>query len=115
VLELDLDALPPAPPPPLQPIPRFPAVERDVSFLIEATRSAAEIAAVIRAHAEPLLVEVQPREDYRDPAHVPKGKKSMLWSLTYRAADRTLTDAEVRAAHDRLIASVASALALQVR
>ena len=115
VLELDLAALPAVPPPPLRPIPRYPASERDVSFLIDASRSAAEIAAEIAAQGETLLVDVRPREDYRDPGHVPAGKKSMLWSFVYRAPDRTLTDAEVRAAHERLVAALSAKLALQLR
>jgi phenylalanyl-tRNA synthetase beta chain len=115
VLELDLSSLPPVPPPPLRPIPRFPQVERDVSFLVDAARSAAEIAALIASMKEALLVDVRPREDYRDPSHVPAGKKSMLWSFVYQAADRTLTDAEVRAAHDKLVAALSERLALQLR
>jgi phenylalanyl-tRNA synthetase beta chain len=115
VFELDLAALPAVPPAPLRPIPRFPTAERDVSFLVDTNRSAAEIAAEIGAQREALLVEVRPREDYRDPGHVPVGKKSMLWSFVYRAPDRTLTDAEVRAAHEKLVAAISAKLTLQLR
>jgi len=115
VAELDLTALPAVPPPPLRAIPRFPAVERDASFLIDLDRSAAEIARLIDDEREPLLVDVMPREDYRDPQHVPSGKKSMLWSFVYRASDRTLTDAEVRIADERLLAALTSKLGLQLR
>ena len=54
--------------------------------------------------AEPLLRDLAVLEDYRDPKYAPAGKKGMLWTLTYRADDRTLTDAEVDAAHARVVA-----------
>ena len=48
-------------------------------------------------------------EDFRDPKYAPAGKKGMLWTLTYRADDRTLTDAEVDAAHARVVAALKQA------
>ncbi len=90
-------------------------MERDLSFLISAERSAAEIARAISAHEEPLLVDFASREDYREPAHVPAGQKSMLWSFTYRAPDRTLTDAEVKSAHERLLGALVSRLDVRQR
>jgi len=54
-------------------------------------------------------------EDFRDPKYVPAGKKGMLWKLTYRADDRTLTDAEVDAAHARVVAALGAAHAIAIR
>jgi phenylalanyl-tRNA synthetase beta subunit len=39
----------------------------------------------------------------------------MLWSLTYRADDRTLTDAEVDAAHARIVAAAKVTPSLSIR
>ena len=55
------------------------------------------------------------REDYRDPKYAPAGKKGMLWSFTYRADDRTLTDAEVDAAHERVVAALKQARRSAIR
>ncbi len=115
VFELELGALPPAPKRAPRPIPRHPAVERDISFFIDEAVTAARIEGIVRGLGEPLLVEVLPREDYRARPQVPAGKKSMLWSLVYRASDRTLTDAEVRAADERIVAALASQLGAQAR
>jgi phenylalanyl-tRNA synthetase beta chain len=115
VLELDLSALRPQPAPPLAELPRFPAVERDVSFLIEADRTSAEIARAIGSLEVPLLSGFAPREDYRDASHVPAGQKSMLWSFTYRAPDRTLTDVEVKKAHEHLVGALVGKLGLRLR
>ena len=71
--------------------------------------------ALLASAAEPLLRELAVREDYRDPKYAPAGKKGMLWSLTYRADDRTLTDAEVDAAHARVVAALKQAESVAIR
>jgi phenylalanyl-tRNA synthetase beta chain len=97
------------------PPPRFPAVTRDISFWIDVADSADEQRARMVAAAGPLLRDLAVLEDYRDPKYAPSGKKGMLWSLTYRADDRTLTDAEVDAAHARIVAAAKVAPSLSIR
>jgi phenylalanyl-tRNA synthetase beta chain len=46
---------------------------------------------------------------------IPTGKKSMAYSLTFRAADRTLTDAEVNEAHERIKKQLQAKLACAIR
>jgi len=67
------------------------------------------------AAAEPLLRELAVLEDFRDPRYVAPGKKGMLWTMTYRADDRTLTDAEVDAAHARVVAALEAAESIAIR
>jgi phenylalanyl-tRNA synthetase beta chain len=97
------------------PPPRFPAVTRDVSFWIDVAVTAAEQRAAMLAAAQPLLRELAVLEDFRDPKYAPAGKKGMLWSLTYRADDRTLTDAEVDAAHALVVDKLAASRPIQIR
>jgi phenylalanyl-tRNA synthetase beta chain len=97
------------------PPPRFPAVTRDVSFWIDVAVTAAEQRAAMQSAAEPLLREVAALEDFRDPKYTPAGKKGMLWSLTYRADDRTLTDAEADAAHARVVEKLTAAHPIAIR
>ncbi len=97
------------------PPPRFPASTRDVSFWIDAGVTADHQRALLTAQAEPLLRDLAVLEDYRDPRYAPAGKKGMLWTLTYRADDRTLTDAEVDAAHARIVAALKSAPSVVLR
>ncbi len=52
-----------------------------------------------------LLVDVRVLEEYVGDKR-PAGQKGMLWSFTYRAPDRTLTDAEVQTMHDELVAAL---------
>jgi len=88
------------------PPPRFPASTRDISFWIDAGVTADDQRLLLSAGNEPLLRELAVLEDYRDPRYAPAGKKGMLWTLTYRADDRTLTDVEVDAAHARIVAAL---------
>ena len=95
--------------------PRFPASSRDLSFWIDAGVTADEQRALLASAAEPLLRDLAVLEDYRDPRYAPPGKKGMLWTLVYRAEDRTLTDAEVDAAHARIVAALKSAPSVVLR
>jgi phenylalanyl-tRNA synthetase beta chain len=55
----------------------------------------------IREAAGPLLVNTRLFDVYRG-APVPAGRKSLAYALTYQAADRTLSDEEVSAAHGQV-------------
>ena len=96
-------------------LPRFPAVVRDLSFFVEEKLPAARIASAIAELREPLREDVRVLEDYREPGKVPAGSKGMLWSITYRAPDRTLTDQEVNACQVRLVEHLRTALGIDVR
>jgi phenylalanyl-tRNA synthetase beta chain len=97
------------------PPPRFPAAARDVSFWIDVAVTADAQRAALASAAEPLLRELTVLEDFRDPKYAPAGKKGMLWTLTYRADDRTLTDAEVDAAHARVVAALGRSCVIAIR
>ena len=97
------------------PPPRFPSATRDLSFWIDAAVTADEQRTAFLASAEPLLKDVAVLEEFRDPKYAPAGKKGMLWSMTYRASDRTLTDAEVDAAHGRVVGALQAARGIQIR
>jgi phenylalanyl-tRNA synthetase beta chain len=95
--------------------PRFPSVTRDISFWADASVPAHDQQAAMRGAGEALLREVAVLEDFRDPKFVPAGKKGMLWTLTYRSDERTLTDAEVDAAHARVVQALGQVISIQIR
>ncbi len=85
-------------------LPRFPSVTRDLAIVVPANLAHGTIEGELRGGNEPLLTGVELFDVFTDPTgqRVPAGRRSLAYSLTYRAADRTLTAEEVRAAHDRL-------------
>jgi phenylalanyl-tRNA synthetase beta chain len=94
----------------LRGVPRFPAVARDLAFVVDAGVPAERLLEEIRgADSGRLLENVALFDVYRGPP-VPEGRKSVAFGLSLRAPDRTLTDAEAdalcSAIRDRLKSSV---------
>jgi len=77
-----------------QPLPRFPAVERDLAVVVEETVAAGAILAAITESAGDLLESARAFDEYRG-AQFAEGRKSVAFTLTFRSPERTLTDAEV--------------------
>lgn len=110
--ELDLDGLSACVPTETrfaQPLPRHPSVVRDLSILIDDVLSAETVRGTIRTIAPPTLVDIREFDRYQGKG-IPDGKVSLSVRLTFRAADRTLTDAEVHAAMDAIVAALTNDL-----
>jgi phenylalanyl-tRNA synthetase beta chain len=89
-------------------IPRFPAASRDIALLAPLALAHAEIERALLAAKEPLLTGIELFDVFTDAtgAKIPADRKSLAYSLTYRAADRTLTAEEVNAAHAKVKAQL---------
>jgi phenylalanyl-tRNA synthetase beta chain len=81
----------------LRGVPRFPAVARDLAFVVDAAVPAEKLLEEIRAADTAKLLEHVALFDVYRGAPVPEGRKSMAFGLSLRAPDRTLTDAEADA------------------
>jgi phenylalanyl-tRNA synthetase beta chain len=75
-------------------LPQHPGIERDLALLLAEGQMASQVADTIRAAGGVLLESVAPFDVYSGPG-VPGNMRSVAWRLRFRAADRTLTDAEV--------------------
>ncbi|MDD4879035.1 MAG: phenylalanine--tRNA ligase subunit beta [Candidatus Omnitrophica bacterium] len=75
-------------------LPRYPSSSRDISLIVDDKVSNKDIVGTIKEACGDLAVDVSPFDLYRG-EQVPKGCKSILYSVEYRAPDRTLTDGEV--------------------
>jgi phenylalanyl-tRNA synthetase beta chain len=94
--------------------PRFPAVLRDIALVVEAGMSAEAVRALIREVGGTLLEEAALFDVYTGD-RVPSGRKSLAFALEYRAADKTLTDAEVNQAHEKIVREVQARLGASLR
>jgi len=97
-----------------KPLPQFPAIRRDVAMLVpEATTHEAVLAAV--KQTRPANLETVELFDVFRGRHVPEGQKSLAYAFTYRSPEKTLTDAEVNAAHARVVEGFKAQLKATVR
>ena len=97
-----------------KPLPAFPSSRRDVAMLVsEAVTHEAVLQTVKQARAAN-LESVQLFDIFRGQG-IPEGHKSLAYAFTYRAADRTLTDADVNAAHENVLRSLKTNLPAELR
>ena len=75
------------------PLPKFPAVTRDIAVVCDSTVTVGQLEDCINRGAKGLLKEVELFDIYTG-APIPEGKKSVAFNLTLRADDRSLTAAE---------------------
>jgi phenylalanyl-tRNA synthetase beta chain len=98
----------------LRPLPRFPAVTRDVAVIVDETFHAGDIVEEIRALGNPQIESVRLFDCYRG-APIPSGRKSLAYSVAYRAPDRSLTDDEVNALHATVLERLQGRFRLEFR
>jgi phenylalanyl-tRNA synthetase beta chain len=97
-----------------RPLPRFPAVSRDIAVVVDDEFPAQRVLDAVKDVAQPLVEEVRVFDHYTG-SPIPAGKKSLAYTIAYRASNRTLTDDEVNAMHDQLVAQLVRQLPLEVR
>ncbi len=87
---------------------RFPAVTRDLAVAVDRAVAHGQIEGTLRGANEPLLAGVELFDVFTDDRgeKIAADRKSLAYSLTYRAEDRTLKAEEVNAAHGRLKAAL---------
>jgi phenylalanyl-tRNA synthetase beta chain len=88
-----------------QPLPRYPAVDRDLAVVVEDHVAASSLLSAIQESAGDLLVMARAFDEYHG-SQVPEGNKSIAFTLTFRSPERTLTDAEV----DKVMNEIRAAL-----
>ena len=109
VAEIDLDAVDGSPSSTglrAKPLPRYPSIVRDISIVVDETLPAAAVRGTIRAAGPDTLVSVREFDRYQGQG-VPSGRISLSLRLIFRSSERTLTDADVQDAMDRVLAALA--------
>jgi phenylalanyl-tRNA synthetase beta chain len=96
---------------------RYPSITRDVALEVPADLPSAKIAAFFASQKEPLLAGAEVFDVFADPTgqKLASDKKSVAWSLTYRATDRTLESKEVDEAHSRVLKALVGTLPATIR
>jgi phenylalanyl-tRNA synthetase beta chain len=92
----------------------FPAVRRDIAMFVPEAVTHDQVLAVVR-QTKPANLESAEIFDVFRGKNVPEGRKSVAYAFTYRGSDRTLTEAEVNGAHEKLVSRLKSELQAETR
>ncbi len=87
----------------------YPLAKEDVALVVDRQVPAAEVAAALRRGAGELLESLRLFDVYAG-EQVGEGKKSLAFSLRFRAADHTLTDAEIKRSRDAAVSAAGRAV-----
>jgi len=95
-----------------QPIPRFPAILRDVALIADASVSHYQILDIIQGFS---LVKQATIFDVYAGGQVPAGKKSLAYRITYQSPTHTLTDEEVNKVQGQILSKLSQQLGATLR
>jgi phenylalanyl-tRNA synthetase beta chain len=95
-------------------LPAQPSIRRDVAMLVPEPTTHEAVLQVVR-QSKPANLESAELFDIFRGKNVPAGQKSVAYAFTYRHPERSLTDPEVNAAHEKLVAEFKQKLQATVR
>ncbi|MBE0510164.1 MAG: phenylalanine--tRNA ligase subunit beta [Gammaproteobacteria bacterium] len=114
VFELDIPAISQGNVPKFAEISRFPAIRRDLAFVLDAQVPAQALFDCIQSIAPTSLRELKLFDLYQG-EHIDSGRKSIALGLTLQAQSRTLTDDEVDAAISTIVTTLRDQLGAIIR
>jgi phenylalanyl-tRNA synthetase beta chain len=91
---------------------RFPSVEEDLALMVDLDLPAEQVRREIQGH--PLVVSADLFDEYVGEP-VPEGKRSLAFSVSYQAKDRTLTEKEISRARNKIIERLRKELGAELR
>lgn len=97
-----------------RPLPKYPAVERDIAVLVDSDIFVSDIEEVILEEGMGLIDKIKLFDVYKG-KNIPENKKSVAYSIWYRSSERTLTDEEVNIVHNRIIETLSQKLGARLR
>ncbi len=95
-------------------LPQFPSSRRDVAMLVPETVTHDAVLQTVKQAKAANLDAVELFDVFRGKG-IPEGQKSLAYAFTYRSNDKTLTDAEVNSAHEKVVASLQQQLSAVMR
>lgn len=97
-----------------RPLPKYPAVSRDIAMLVKDEIMVKQIEDIIKQRAGKMLEDIKLFDVYKG-KQVPEGMKSVAYSITFRAEDRTLTDEDVNKVMRKVLDGLENSLGAQLR
>ncbi len=97
-----------------EPLPRFPAVERDFSLLLADGTKFSDVTKTIQSLSIGEIISIEATDLFRG-KNVPAGKYSLLVRLTFQSREATLTEAQISDYSSRIVAALERNLGAQLR
>ena len=97
-----------------KPLPKFPAVTRDIAMIVNDEVCIGDLEKGIKQCSGKILEEIKLFDVYKG-SQIDEGKKSVAFSIIYRAEDRTLTDDEISKVFDKIIEKLKKDFGAQLR
>ncbi len=97
-----------------EPIPIYPSIQRDIAIVVDQEMQSDMPIEIIYSTGGELVESVRLFDVY-DGDQVPKGKKSLAYTITYHSATETLTDKAVNDLHDRVVKRLNRELGAELR
>ncbi|MEI8291506.1 MAG: phenylalanine--tRNA ligase subunit beta, partial [Verrucomicrobiota bacterium] len=95
-------------------LPQFPSSRRDVAMIVPETVTHETVLQAVKQAKAANLESVELFDVFRG-KNVPEGQKSVAYAFTYRAPDKTLTDADVNSAHEKVLETLKAQLKAELR
>ena len=96
------------------PIPKYPAVERDIALVVDEDIEVGQIESIISKKAKNILEKAELFDVYRS-EKLGQNKKSIAYELIFRAPDRTLTDDEIKNTMEVITKELQATLGAELR
>ncbi|MDP2941666.1 MAG: phenylalanine--tRNA ligase subunit beta [Candidatus Omnitrophota bacterium] len=97
-----------------QPLPKYPGISRDISFVLKEGTALKELLEAMQAKAGALLAEAR-LTDYYKGKQIPEGFRGLTVSCLYRSPERTLTEEEVAPLHAGVLALLTERFGAKIR
>ncbi|MFL0251695.1 phenylalanine--tRNA ligase subunit beta [Clostridium neuense] len=97
-----------------EPIPKFPAVTRDMAVIVDENILVQQIEDIIKRQGSSILESYKLFDVYKG-KQVPEGKKSVAYSITYRDKNKTLTEKEVEKVHNKIVNTLKHLIGAELR
>jgi phenylalanyl-tRNA synthetase beta chain len=97
-----------------KPIPKFPAVSRDIALLVDDEVLVQDIEDTIKRAGGNLVEKVRLFDIYKG-SQIAQGKKSIAYAISYRDEKKTLTDSDVNKVHNKILGSLEHKLGAALR
>jgi len=97
------------------PIPKFPAVERDIALVVDESVEVGQIEKVIKKKGKKVLETVELFDIFRSAEKLGENKKSVAYALKFRIAERTLTDDDINPVMKEILEELEKSLGAKIR